>query len=54
MAIQFWLFRQRAKLLGKSTDIDEYVNEINHEIDLERSKYLVFDNVFKKKKRNHV
>lgn len=22
MAIQFWLFRQRAKLLGKSTDID--------------------------------
>ena len=42
MAVQFWLFRKRAKLLGKSTDVDEYVNQINEEIDNERSKYMQF------------
>ena len=54
VAVQFWLFRKRAKLLGKSTDVDEYINGINQEIDFERSKYLVFDNVFKKKKKAQV
>lgn len=48
MAVQFWLFRKKSKMLGKKADLDQYIGKIEEEQDLERSKFIKLDNIFKK------
>jgi hypothetical protein len=48
VAIQFWIFRKKSKMLGKKADIDSYIGKIEEDLDMERSKFINVENVFKK------
>jgi len=48
LAVQFWIFRKKSKMLGKKADLDSYINKIEEDIDEERNKFIKLDNVFKK------
>lgn len=48
IAVQFWIFRRKSKMLGKTADVDQYIGKIEEDLDLERSKFIKLDNIFKK------
>lgn len=34
IALQFWIFRKKSKMLGKKADIDSYIGKIEEDQDL--------------------